>query len=115
MGAAREIVLWTMIRFIHHGSPPIPGGREPHTPPWPAPPAPGPLIAAYPALQRSTSVLSQDAAWLRVTERPVSADVSQVIAAEIVVDCDVDNQVAVTAEVDVFEHQVGRMSTYDTF
>ena len=39
-------------------------------------------------------------------ERPVSANVSQVIAAEFVVDCDVDNQVAVTAEVDVLEHQV---------
>jgi hypothetical protein len=34
----------------------------------------------------------QDPAWLRVTKRPVAADVSQVIAAEFVVDCDVDNQ-----------------------
>jgi hypothetical protein len=44
----------------------------------------------------------QDPAWLRVTKRPVSANVSQVIAAEFVVDCDVDNQVAVTTEVDVY-------------
>jgi len=40
----------------------------------------------------------------RLMERPVSANVSQVIAAEFVVDCDVDNHVAVAAEVDVLEH-----------
>ena len=58
------------------------------------------------AVHLGASGALQDPAWLRVTERPVSANVSQVIAAEFVVDCDVDNQVAVTAEVDVLEHQV---------
>jgi len=48
----------------------------------------------------------EDPAWLRVVKRPVSANVSQMIAAEFVVDCDVDNQVAVTAEFPVLEHQV---------
>jgi len=45
----------------------------------------------------------QDAAWLRVAERPVSADVGQMIAAEFMADCDVNNQVAVTTQVDVLE------------
>jgi len=63
------------------------------------------LIAASPAPERSTLVRAVRS-WLRVTERPVSADVSQVNAAEFVVDCDVDNQVAATAEVDVLEHQI---------
>ena len=58
------------------------------------------------AVHLGASGALQDPAWLRVTERPVSANVSQVIAAEFVVDCDVDNQVAVAAEVDVLEYQV---------
>ena len=58
------------------------------------------------AVHLGASGALQDPAWLRVTERPVSANVSQVIAAEVVVDCDVDNQVTVTAEVDVLGHQV---------
>jgi hypothetical protein len=58
------------------------------------------------AVHLGASGAHQDPSWLRVAKRPVSANVSQVIAAEFVVDCDVDNQVAVTAEVDVLEHQV---------
>jgi len=58
------------------------------------------------AVHLGASGALEDPAWLRVTKCPGSADVSQVIAAEFVVDCDVDNQVAVTAEVDVLEHKV---------
>jgi hypothetical protein len=43
----------------------------------------------------------EDPAWLRVAKRPVLANVSQVISAEFMVD--VENQVAVAAEVDVLE------------
>ena len=51
------------------------------------------------AVHLGASGALQDPSWLRVTKRPVAADVSQVIAAEFVVDCDIDNQVAVTAKV----------------
>ena len=48
----------------------------------------------------------EDAAGLRITEGPIATDVGEVITTEFVVDGNVENQVAVTAKVDVFEHQV---------
>jgi len=68
------------------------------------------LRVAYPALQGRSVHLGasgalEDPAWLRVAKRPVSANVSQMISAEFMVDCDVENQVAVATEVDVLEHQ----------
>jgi len=42
----------------------------------------------------------EDPAGLRVAEGSISAHVSQMISAEFVVDCDVDDQVAAATEVD---------------
>jgi len=47
------------------------------------------------AVHLGASSALQDPVWLRVSTRPVSANVSQLIAAEFVPDCYVDNQVAV--------------------
>ena len=47
-----------------------------------------------------------DAGGLRITECPVATDVGEVVTTEFVVDSNVENQVAVTAKVDVFEDQV---------
>jgi len=53
------------------------------------------------AVHLGASGALEDPAWLRVAKRPVSANVSQVISAEFMVDCDVENQVAMAAEVHV--------------
>jgi len=63
-------------------------------------------IAGPVSVHLGASGALQDPAWLRVTKRPISTNVGQVIAAEFMVDCDVENQVAVTAEVDVLEHHI---------
>ena len=48
------------------------------------------------AVHLGASGALEDPAGLRVAKGPVSAHVSQVISTEFVVDCDVENQVAVT-------------------
>ena len=48
----------------------------------------------------------EDAGGQRTTERPIATDVGKVVTTEFVLDGNVENQVAVTAKVDVFEHQV---------
>ena len=53
------------------------------------------------AVHLGASGALEDLGRLRVAKRPVSANVSQMISTEFMVDCDVDNQVAVPAEVDV--------------
>ena len=58
------------------------------------------------AVHLGASGALEDPAGLRVAKGPVSAHVSQMISTEFVVDCDVDDQVAVAAEVDVLDHQV---------
>jgi len=58
------------------------------------------------AVHLGASGALEDPAWLRGAKHPVLANVSLMIAAEFMVDCDVGNQVAVAAEVDVLEHQV---------
>ena len=63
-------------------------------------------VAGPVARHLGASCVLEDAVWLRITERPIATDVVQVIATEFVVDGNVENQVAVTAKVDVFEDQV---------
>ena len=58
------------------------------------------------AVDLGASGALEEPAGLRVAEGSISAHVSQMISAEFVVDCDVDDQVAAAAEVDVLEHQV---------
>ena len=58
------------------------------------------------AVDLGASCALEDPAGLRVAEGSISAHVSQMISAEFVVDCDVDDQVAAATEVDVLEHQV---------
>ena len=63
-------------------------------------------ISAPVAVHLGASGALEDLGRLRVAKRPVSANVSQMISTEFMVDCDVENQVAMAAEVDVLEHQV---------
>jgi len=58
------------------------------------------------AVHLGASGALEDPAGLRVAKGPVSANVSQMISTEFVVHCNVENQVAVAAEVDVLDHQV---------
>jgi len=58
------------------------------------------------AVHLGASGALEDPAGLRVAEGSISAHVSQMISAEFVVDCDVDDQVSAATEVDVLEHQV---------
>jgi hypothetical protein len=58
------------------------------------------------AVHLGASGALEDPAGLRVAEGPVSAHVSQMISTEFVVNCDIEDQVAVAAEVDVLELQV---------
>jgi len=57
------------------------------------------------AVDLGASGALEDPAGLRVTKGPVSAHVSQMISTEFVVNCDIEDQVAVAAEVDVLDHQ----------
>ncbi len=63
-------------------------------------------VAGPVARHLGASDVLEDAVGLRITECPIATDVCEVIATEFVVDGNVENQVAVTAKVDVFEHQV---------
>ena len=63
-------------------------------------------IAGAVACHLGASCVLEDAGGLRITECPIATDVGKVVTTEFVVDSNVENQVAVTAKVDVFEHQV---------
>ena len=56
------------------------------------------------AVHLGASGALEDPAGLRVAKGPVSAHVSQMISTEFVVNGDIEDQVAVAAEVDVLEH-----------
>ena len=63
-------------------------------------------VAGPVACHLGASCVLEDAGGLRITECPIATDVGKVVTTEFVVDSNVENQVAVTAKVDVFEHQV---------
>ena len=63
-------------------------------------------IAGPVGIHLGASGVLEDEVGLRITECPIATDIGEVIATEFVVDGNVENQVAVSAKVDVFEHQV---------
>jgi len=63
-------------------------------------------VAGPVAVHLGASGTLEDPAGLRFAKGPVSAHVSQMISTELVVNCDIEDQVAVAVEVDVLEHQV---------